>query len=80
VWIESPYGRVRAEVRLYPGMWPNALFMPAGMGHHSLVKWGRNSPGQGVIGSNPAQLSLSATEPLSGQAVTGPVRVRIIRE
>lgn len=82
VTVESPYGRERAVVRVYPGLWPNVIFMPAGMGHHSYVRWGRNAPEASVIGSNPARLmppaASAATEPISGQAVTGPVRVRII--
>lgn len=83
IWIESAYGKVQAVVRLYPGLWPNAAYLPPGMGHHTLVKWGRNSAEQMVLGCNPARLSQSetgpATEAISGQAITGPVRVRLIR-
>lgn len=78
VTVESPSGQAQAPVRLQPGLWPNAVFMPAGMGHHTLTQWGRRSPRQSVVGANPAQLAVSASEPLSGQAVTGPVRVKIV--
>lgn len=79
VWVESPLGRVKAPVRLYPGLWPNAVFMPHGQGHLTRVRWGRNSPEKMTVGANPNQLGLSGTEPLSGQAITNPIRVRIYR-
>ncbi len=79
VWVESMLGRVQAPVRLYPGLWPNAVFMPFGQGHLTRVKWGRNSPSQTIVGVNPNQLDLSQGEDLSGQAVTNPIRVRVYR-
>jgi anaerobic selenocysteine-containing dehydrogenase len=78
-WVESPAGKVKAPVRVYPGIWPNAVFMPLGQGHHTLVKWGRHAPEQMVVGSNPNRLSKISTEPLNGQAVMIPVRVKVYR-
>jgi anaerobic selenocysteine-containing dehydrogenase len=79
VWVESPLGRVKAPVRLYPGLWPNAIFMPYGQGHWTNIRWGRNSPKQMEVGVNPNLLLLSGSEPLNGQAITNPIRVKIYR-
>ena len=75
-WVESPYARVKVPVRLYPGIYPNVVFMPQGQGHFSQVAWGRHSqPGQ--IGVNANSLMHNTTEPLTGQAIFNPVRVKI---
>lgn len=78
-WVESPAGKVKATVRVYPGIWPNAVFMPLGQGRHTLVQWGRHAPRQMVVGSNPNRLKEISTEPLNGQAVMSPVRVKVYR-
>lgn len=77
VWVESPLDRVQAEVRVYAGIWPNAVFLPPGQGHHTFVRWGRKSEQNMVVGANPNVLSEFGSEPLSGLAVAGPTRVRI---
>ncbi|MGD8405757.1 MAG: molybdopterin-dependent oxidoreductase [Anaerolineales bacterium] len=77
VWVESPLSRVQATVRIYPGIWPNAVFLPPGMGHHTFVRWGRKSDKNSVVGANPNTLTEFASEPLTGLAVAGPARVRI---
>jgi anaerobic selenocysteine-containing dehydrogenase len=79
VWVESAVGRVQAPVRLFEGIWPNAVYMPPGQGHQTLVKWGRGSPKQMQVGANPHQLMPNDTEPLSGQACFSPTRVRIYK-
>jgi anaerobic selenocysteine-containing dehydrogenase len=77
VWVESAQGKLQAVVRIYPGLWPNAVFMPPGLGHHTRVRWGRGSPEQAVVGVNPAQLAQVSSEPLNGLAITSPTRVKI---
>jgi len=77
VWVESPLDRVQATVRVYAGIWPNAVFLPPGMGHHTFVRWGRKSPENMVVGANPNTLTEFGSEPLTGLAVAGPARVRI---
>jgi anaerobic selenocysteine-containing dehydrogenase len=79
VWVESLAGRVKVPARLYEGIWPNAVYMPPGQGHHTLVKWGRDSSENMIVGANPNQLMVSDTEPLSGLAATSPTRVRIYK-
>ena len=79
VWVESAVGRVQVPVRLYEGLWPNAVYMPPGQGHRTLVTWGRGSPANVVIGVNPNQLLVAGTEPLGGVAAVSPTRVRIYK-
>jgi anaerobic selenocysteine-containing dehydrogenase len=69
VWIESPAGKVQAVVRVYGGLWPNAVYLPPGLGHRTLVRWGRNAAANTVIGANVHLL----------QAEGGVTRVRIYR-
>lgn len=77
VWVESRLGRVQATVRVYAGLWPNAVFLPPGQGHHTLVRWGRKSAEGSIVGSNSNTLIEFGSEPLTGLAVSGPARVRI---
>jgi anaerobic selenocysteine-containing dehydrogenase len=79
VWVESPYGRVQAPARLYEGIWINALYLPPGQGHRTLLSWGRNAPENMVVGVNPNGLVSPASETLSGQAVLGPTRVKVTK-
>jgi anaerobic selenocysteine-containing dehydrogenase len=79
VWVESALNRVQAMVRVHAGLWPNAVFLPPGQGHHSLVRWGRNAQDKLVVGANPNTLTHLGSEPLTGLAVSGPTRVRIYR-
>ncbi|GAB4545970.1 MAG: hypothetical protein Kow0063_40180 [Anaerolineae bacterium] len=79
VWVESPLGRVQVPVRIYEGIWPNAVYMPPGQGHRTLVRWGRGSESNLVVGANPIQLLLSGTEPPGGLPASSPTRVRIYK-
>jgi anaerobic selenocysteine-containing dehydrogenase len=79
VWVESPAGRIQATARLYEGIWANALYLPPGLGHRSLVRWGRNASENLVVGANPNLLAAPASEAISGQAILSPVRVKVYR-
>jgi anaerobic selenocysteine-containing dehydrogenase len=79
VWVESAVGRVKAPIRLYEGIWPNAVYIPPGQGHRTRVEWGRDSDGNVVIGANPNQLLVAGTEMLGGLAAVSPTRVRIYK-
>jgi anaerobic selenocysteine-containing dehydrogenase len=69
VWVESPAGKVQAIVRIYAGLWPNAIYLPPGLGHRTQTKWGRDSLAPTIIGANVHLL----------QAEDGVTRVRIYR-
>ncbi len=79
VWIESKSGRVQAALRVRAGLWPNAVFLPPGLGHHTLVRWGRHADEAAIVGANPNALTGFSSELLSGLAVCGPTRVRVYR-
>jgi anaerobic selenocysteine-containing dehydrogenase len=77
VWVESLLNRVQATVRVYAGIWPNAVYLPPGQGHHTFVRWGRKTDKNMVVGANSNALTEFDSEPLTGLAVAGPARVRI---
>jgi anaerobic selenocysteine-containing dehydrogenase len=95
VWVESPVGRVKTQVRLYDGLWPNAVFIPSGMGHFTGLDWGKteqkpallsNILGEDTsarqrrqIGVNVNELIYLGTEKICGQAISNPTRVRIYK-
>ncbi len=78
VWVELAVDRVKVQARVYPGIWPNAVFLPQGQGHFTDVTWGRFAR-TGQVGVNPNQLAAIETEPLTGQAVFNPTRVKIYK-
>jgi anaerobic selenocysteine-containing dehydrogenase len=79
VWVESPNGKVSAIARLYEGIWPNAAYLPPGMGHRTLIQWGKDSEKNFKVGSNINHLLFYSTERFCGQAVAAPTRVRIYK-
>lgn len=79
VWVESLYGKVQVPARRSEGLWPNAVYLPPGQGHRTLVSWGRHSPENLLVGVNSNSLIKSQTEPLSGAAVLGPTRVKVYK-
>ncbi len=79
LWIESPHGKVTATARLYEGLWPNAVYLPPGMGHRTLIQWGRAAADNWEVGANANRLAAVGSEPLSGQAIYSPTRVRLYK-
>jgi anaerobic selenocysteine-containing dehydrogenase len=79
VWIESPTGKVSAVARLYEGLWPNTVYLPPGLGHRTLIQWGRDSATNFEVGANTNRLVSYSTELLSGQAICTPTHVRIYK-
>jgi hypothetical protein len=66
-------------VRVFAGLWPTAVCVPAGQGHHTLVKWGRQSPRAMVVGANAHSLTQAGSEYPLGQVAAGPTRVKVYR-
>jgi anaerobic selenocysteine-containing dehydrogenase len=79
LWVESRFNRLEAIARVRAGLWPNAIYLPPGQGHHTSVAWGRGSKQDVVVGTNPNGLCELDSEPLTGLAVSGPIRVRIYK-
>lgn len=72
VWVESPVGRMRLPARLYPGIPPDTVCTPTGLGH---VAGGRWTVG---IGANPETLvSTQYVDELTGLVARQGVRVKI---
>jgi thiosulfate reductase/polysulfide reductase chain A len=73
VWLESPYGRVRARVRTTRRMHPEVVGFQHGFGHTAL---GRLAKGRGTTDS---PLRPTRADPLSGQALHKETSVRIVK-
>ena len=73
VWLESPYGKVQARVKVSRRIHPEVVGLQHGFGHTAL---GRLAKGRGTTDS-PLRPTLS--DPLSGQASHKEACVRIVR-
>ena len=72
VWVESQMSRIRLPARLYPGVPPNTVCIPTGLGHIAGGQW---SVG---IGANPETLvGTQCVDELTGLVARQGVRVRI---
>lgn len=73
VWVESPFSKIKAKVKLSEGIHPYAVAIPSGQGHYSYGRW------QKGIGSNPNEVIGIDYDRISGQSVFFNTRVRIYR-
>jgi anaerobic selenocysteine-containing dehydrogenase len=73
VWVESPFGKIKAKVKFSEGIHPNVVAIPSGQGHYSYGKW------QKGIGVNPNEIIGVDYDYLSGQAVFFNTRVKIYK-
>jgi thiosulfate reductase/polysulfide reductase chain A len=73
VWVESPYGKVKAKVRVTARIHPEVVGVQHGFGHTAL---GRLAAGRGT---SDAPLRPTVSDPLSGQALHKEACVRIVR-
>ncbi|MBI4611148.1 MAG: molybdopterin-dependent oxidoreductase [Candidatus Rokubacteria bacterium] len=73
VWVESPYGRVKARVKTTRRMHPEVVGLQHGFGHTAL---GRFARGRGTTDS---PLRPTKADPLSGQALHKETCVRIVK-
>jgi thiosulfate reductase/polysulfide reductase chain A len=73
VWIESPYGKVKAKVKLTEGIHPQVVGLQHGFGHWAL---GEIAKGKGTSDSI---LRPTKSCPLSGQALHKECCVRIYK-
>lgn len=70
--IESPHGRVRAPVYVYPAIMPDVVAMPIGQGHST---YGRYAKDRGV---NPIEILSAQMEPHTGSLASSATRVKIV--
>jgi anaerobic selenocysteine-containing dehydrogenase len=74
VWVESPVGKIRLPARLYPGMAPETVGIPAGLGHTAGGQWTAG------IGANPEVLvSRKQVDGLSGIVARQGMRVKVYK-
>ncbi|MFP6835435.1 MAG: molybdopterin-dependent oxidoreductase [Pseudomonadales bacterium] len=70
--IESPHGRIRAPVYVYPAIMPDVVAMPIGQGHSEYGRYAKDR------GANPIEILSSQVEPRSGGLASSATRVKII--
>ncbi len=70
--IESPHGRIRAPVYVYPAIMPDVIAMPIGQGH---LEYGRYAKDRGV---NPIAILSPQLEQHTGSLAWSATRVNIV--
>lgn len=73
VWVESPFQKIKAKIKLSEGVHPEVVAIPSGQGHSSYGKW------QKGIGVNPNEIIGVDYDTLSGQAVFFNTRVKVYK-
>ena len=73
VWIESPRGKIQAQVKIYPGISPDVVHIPLGQGHKS---YGRFARGRG---SNPLTILERSFDHISGAQIMAGTRVKLYK-
>ncbi|MBI3456730.1 MAG: molybdopterin-dependent oxidoreductase [Candidatus Rokubacteria bacterium] len=73
VWVESPYGKARARVKLTTRIHPEVVGLQHGFGHTALGRLARDR------GTSDSSLRPSKSDPLSGQALHKEACVRITK-
>ena len=71
VEVESPQGRIRAPVYVYPAIMPGVVAMPIGQGHGEYGRYARNR------GANPIQILAPQMEPHTGSLAWSATRVKL---
>jgi anaerobic selenocysteine-containing dehydrogenase len=73
IWMESPFEKIKARVKLSEGIHPEVVAIPSGQGHYAYGKW------QQGIGVNPHELLGVDYDRLSGQAAFFNTRVKVYK-
>ncbi len=73
VWVESPYGKAKATVRITEGIHPEVVGWQHGFGHWGLGKVARGK------GTADGQFNLTKSDPLSGMALHKEVCVKVYK-
>jgi len=70
--IESPHGRIRAPVYVYPAIMPDVVAMPIGQGHSEYGRYAKNR------GANPIEILGPQMEQQTGGLASSATRVKIL--
>jgi anaerobic selenocysteine-containing dehydrogenase len=73
VWVESPFNKIKAKVKISEGVHPGVVAVASGQGHASYGRW------QKGIGVNPNELLGVDYDRISGQAVFFNTRVKVYK-
>lgn len=73
VWVESPFGKIKARARVFEGIHPQVVSIASGQGHYAHGRWEKS------IGVNPNEIIGVDYDRLSGQAAFFNTRVRVYR-
>lgn len=73
IWVESPHGKIAVRARVYKGAMPDVLSIPFGSGHLSGGRWAQG------IGQNPGVLLPDRLDPLTGDPIKDPVRIKVYK-
>ena len=73
VWVESDFGKVKAQAKLIEGILPGVLAIASGQGHYSSGQW---ADGMGV---NPNDVIGTVYDEASGQPAFFSTRVRVYK-
>jgi len=73
VWVESPFGRVKTQVRLVAALRPDVVNVPYNQGHTAVGRYAQDRGVNGLALLNPE------SEPVSGLAAFTNTRVKVYR-
>ncbi len=73
VWVESPFGKIKATARVIEGIHPEVVAIASGQGHYTGGKW------QNGIGVNPNEIIGVDYDRLSGQSAFFNTRVKVYK-
>jgi anaerobic selenocysteine-containing dehydrogenase len=73
IWVESPIGKVKGRVKIYPGTHPDMVNIPLGLGHTALGRFTKNR------GINPNGILVKDFDLMSGVPAKLGTRVKIYK-
>jgi anaerobic selenocysteine-containing dehydrogenase len=73
VFVESPFGKIRGESRVFEGIMPGVVSIAGGQGHYAGGRWAEG------IGINPNDIIGTDYDRLSGQSAFFNTRVKVYR-
>ncbi|MCI0528653.1 MAG: hypothetical protein L0Y56_14540, partial [Nitrospira sp.] len=73
VWIESPIGKIKTRIKVYPGAAPDTVNIPFGLGHQTGGRWAQHR------GANPNEIIAHDYDRVSGTLAWMTTRVKIYK-
>ncbi len=73
VWVQSPNGRIKTKVHIFPGAQPNMIYMPLGLGHTAMGRYAKN------VGANLNSILVKDFDFMSGIPAKIGTRVKLFK-